>query len=86
MVAHPYGTHLWHNIRKPKQRTDGTITYSVTRVSGSEPASHIDALKNPLWRQAMADEFHALIQNKTWHLIAPSPGHNIIDCKWVFST
>jgi hypothetical protein len=32
----------------------------------------------------MADGFHALIQNKTWHLIAPSHGLNIIDCKWGF--
>jgi hypothetical protein len=65
MVAHPYGTRVRHNIHKPKQRTDGTVTYSVAHVSGVEPASHIDTLKNPLWKQAMADEFHALIQNKT---------------------
>jgi hypothetical protein len=50
MVAHPYGTRLRHNIHKPKQRTDGTITYFVARVSSSEPASHINALNNPLWR------------------------------------
>jgi hypothetical protein len=84
MVPHPYGTHLRNNIRKPRQRIDGIVTYSVARVSGSEPTSHIDALKDPLWGQAMSNEFHAHIQNETWHLIAPSLGINIIDCKWLF--
>jgi hypothetical protein len=32
----------------------------------------------------MDDEFQALLKNKTWHLIPPHPGFNIIDSKWVF--
>jgi hypothetical protein len=32
----------------------------------------------------MVDEFHALLKNKTWHLVPPRPGLNVIDCKWVF--
>jgi hypothetical protein len=82
--AHPYGTRLRHNLRQPKVRTDGTVTYSAIRSSSSEPTSHIAAMKHPLWRQAMNDEFHALLKNKTWHLIPPRPGLNVIDCKWVF--
>jgi hypothetical protein len=30
------------------------------------------------------DEFDALIYNKTWHLIPPCAGLNVIDSKWVF--
>jgi hypothetical protein len=63
--VHPYETRLKHNIRQPKRRTDGTVTYSVSRVSPSEPTSHVLAMKHPLWRQAMHDEFDALIKNET---------------------
>jgi hypothetical protein len=56
----------------------------VARVSSAKPTSHVTALKHPLWRQAMADEFQALLKIKTWHLIPPRLGLNIIDCKWVF--
>jgi hypothetical protein len=26
----------------------------------------------------------ALMRNKTWHLVPPQPGRNVIDCKWVY--
>lgn len=81
---HPYGTRLKNNIRQPKKRTDGTVTYSVIRTSTAVPESHITAMKDPNWRQAMVDEFQALLKNKTWHLIPPRAGLNIIDCRWVF--
>jgi hypothetical protein len=32
----------------------------------------------------MDSEFSALERNKTWHLVPPSPGRNLIDCKWVY--
>jgi hypothetical protein len=31
-----------------------------------------------------ADEFNALIENKTWHLVPPSPDKNLIAYKWVY--
>jgi len=32
----------------------------------------------------MDAEFLALQRNKTWHLVPPKEGRNIIDCKWVY--
>ena len=32
----------------------------------------------------MDAEFDALLKNKTWHLVPPAKGRNIIDCKWVY--
>jgi hypothetical protein len=83
-LAHPYGTRLRNNIRQLKTRTNGTITYSVSRVSSLEPSSDVTAIKHPLWRWAMHDEFDALLNNKTWHLVPPRACLNVIDCKWVF--
>jgi hypothetical protein len=82
--THGYGTRLQHNIHKPKIRTDGTVTYSAVRSSPSEPTSHVQALADPHWKQAMVDEYQALLLNKTWHLVPPQEGLNVIDCKWVF--
>jgi histone deacetylase 1/2 len=42
------------------------------------------ALDDVRWREAMNDEYQALMENKTWHLVPPSSTRNIIDCKWVY--
>jgi hypothetical protein len=32
----------------------------------------------------MDSEYSALMKNKTWHLVPPQQGGNIIDCKWIY--
>jgi hypothetical protein len=50
----------------------------------TEPASISDALADTNWKKAMDIEYETLMRNKTWHLVPPSRGHNIIDCRWVY--
>jgi histone deacetylase 1/2 len=61
----------------------GRIRWCNLSITG-EPEPPQEALKDPKWREAMQVEYDALIKNKTWHLVPPSQGKNIIDCKWVF--
>jgi histone deacetylase 1/2 len=41
-------------------------------------------LANKRWKEAMDDEYKALVDNKTWHLVPHKKGRNLIDCKWVY--
>jgi hypothetical protein len=75
---------LQNDIKKPKIRTDGMVTYSTVRSSQAEPLSHVAAMEHPLWCRAMHEEFEALIKNKMWHLVPPRAGINVIDSKWAF--
>jgi hypothetical protein len=77
------GTCLRHGIRKPKIYTDGTMRYGLLASTG-EPSNHHEALGNSQWKNAMNQEFSALLKNKTWHLVPRQQGANIIDCKWVY--
>ncbi|GJU79782.1 ribonuclease H-like domain-containing protein [Tanacetum coccineum] len=36
------------------------------------------------WQNAMRDEYHALIKNKTWTLVPRPPDTNIVRCMWLF--
>jgi hypothetical protein len=76
-------TRLRDGIRKPKVYTDGTVRYGCFIASG-EPQSLDEALKNRDWKLAMDAEYDALVNNKTWHLVPPKKGINVIDCKWVY--
>jgi hypothetical protein len=50
----------------------------------SEPCTIAEALGNSNWKKAMDVEYMALMKNKTWHLVPPERGRNVIDCKWVY--
>ena len=49
-----------------------------------EPNTLEAALCDDRWKKAMNEEYMALKKNKTWHLVPPQQGKNLIDCKWVF--
>jgi hypothetical protein len=80
-VQHRPVTRLQLGIRQPKIRTDGTIRYGCFTSTG-EPQNLEEALNDERWKAAMDNEYHALMENKTWHLVPPKKGRNIIDCKW----
>jgi hypothetical protein len=49
-----------------------------------EPNNLHEALKDNRWKSAMNHELEVLAKNKTWHLVPPKQGANIIDCRWVY--
>ncbi|XP_042939631.1 uncharacterized mitochondrial protein AtMg00810-like [Carya illinoinensis] len=50
----------------------------------TEPTSHIQALKDPIWREAMEQELTALENNETWSIVELTHGKKLIDCKWIY--
>ena len=78
-------TRLQAGIRKPKVITDGRIRYGCFTSTG-EPQCVEEALGSKDWKEAIDVEYNALMRNKTWHLVPPKKGSNVIDCKWVFKT
>jgi hypothetical protein len=67
----------------PKQRTDGTMTYTVVRAD-VEPSSVTLALQRPQWKAAMDAEYSALQRNQTRRLVPHRPRLNVIDSRWVY--
>lgn len=76
-------TRLQRGIQKKKIYTDGTVRYGMLASTG-EPTDLADALQDKNWKQAMNSEYEALMRNKTWHLVPPQRGTNVIGCKWVY--
>ena len=85
--VHTMVTRLRDNTRKEKEFKDGTVRYDPwRRAFFAAPSSHKEALHEPEWRAAMADEFAALTQTQTWTLVPRPPGVNIVGSKWIFKT
>ncbi|PNX72372.1 hypothetical protein L195_g028262 [Trifolium pratense] len=68
-------------IRKPNPKY---ALLSTTSSIPSEPSSFTQAIKNPKWKNAMADEFNALLTNRTWSLVPYNKGMNVVNCMWVY--
>ncbi|KAK1683876.1 hypothetical protein QYE76_044724 [Lolium multiflorum] len=53
---HQMVTRLRDHTWKPLKRTDGTVTYTATRSdeTDTEPASLVEALQHPRWKEAMS--------------------------------
>jgi hypothetical protein len=79
-------TRAQRGIRQPRIYTDGTIRYGKYGflTSSGEPHSLDDALANSNWRHAMNLEYDALMKNRTWRLVPPMKGRNVVGCKWVY--
>nr|KYP36383.1 Retrovirus-related Pol polyprotein from transposon TNT 1-94 [Cajanus cajan]KYP36385.1 Retrovirus-related Pol polyprotein from transposon TNT 1-94 [Cajanus cajan] len=53
-------------------------------LATSEPTTVVQALETKHWKQAMQDEYNALMKNYTWDLVSLPPGRKAITCKWIF--
>jgi hypothetical protein len=49
--------------------------------AAGEPSSIAEALNDERWVSTMNNEHTTLLKNRTWHLVPPPKGKNIIGCK-----
>jgi len=74
----------------PKYHANFSTRYPVPHAFSAlvntdiEPTCYTHASRHPEWKQAMLDEYHALLQQGTWSLVPSSPSLNTVGCKWVF--
>jgi transposase InsO family protein len=74
----------------PKYHANFSTRYPVPHAFSAlvntdiEPTCYTQASRHPEWKQAMLDEYHALLQQGTWSLVPSSPSLNTVGCKWVF--
>ncbi|KAK9073328.1 hypothetical protein SSX86_007652 [Deinandra increscens subsp. villosa] len=76
-------TNLRQNAKK-NVPYNATSFHASTSDPVSEPLSFAVANDDPKWRQAMAEEYLALLKNRTWSLVLKVPGVNVVECKWLY--
>ena len=60
------------------------ISFLVSLHSLSEPLSYREAVVDPLWQTAMAEELTALHQTHTWDFVPLPSGKRAIGSRWVY--
>jgi histone deacetylase 1/2 len=64
----------------PKRHFNLSATTPISPI----PRTYRHALKDPNWRNAMIDEYNALMKNNTWCLVPKPAGVNVVSGKWIF--
>lgn len=65
-------------------RYDGDYVLAAVTAPSPLPSSVRVALRDPHWKEAMQEEYDALVANCTWRLVPRPPGAHVITGKWVF--
>ncbi|KAM0020291.1 putative RNA-directed DNA polymerase [Helianthus debilis subsp. tardiflorus] len=78
-TRHPMITRSRDGTSKPKV----PFNLNVDTISPI-PKSHLHAMSDPNWSDAMKTEYNALIENNTWDLVPRPPDAHIIRCMWLF--
>ncbi|GJW64422.1 ribonuclease H-like domain-containing protein [Tanacetum coccineum] len=77
--THPMITQSQSNIVKPIDCLS-LNTFLISSIPKNPP----DALKDPQWRNAMYDEYNALVKNGTWLLVPRPAGVNMVRSMLLF--
>nr|GEY42829.1 ribonuclease H-like domain-containing protein [Tanacetum cinerariifolium] len=79
MPTHPMVTRAKADIFKPLERMNCHVT-----TTSPLPRSHVHALRDRNWKEAMLDEYNALITNRTWDLVPRLANVNVVSSMWLF--
>ncbi|GJS87098.1 ribonuclease H-like domain-containing protein [Tanacetum coccineum] len=79
MSTHPMVTRAKAGIFKPFKHMNCHVT-----TTSPLPRSHVHALRDPHWKEAMLDEYNALISNGTWALVPRPANVNVVHSMWLF--
>ncbi|GKB99360.1 ribonuclease H-like domain-containing protein [Tanacetum coccineum] len=77
--THPMVTRLRLGIRQPNPKYNCHVS-TISPI----PKSYNAAFTDPNWKNAMLDEYNALIKNKTWILVPRPSNTNIVRSMWLF--
>ncbi|GJR39890.1 ribonuclease H-like domain-containing protein [Tanacetum coccineum] len=79
MSIHPMVTRSRVGTTRPNPRYAGHVS-TISPL----PRSYKEAFNDPNWRNAMFNEYNALIKNKTWTSVPRPEGANIVCSMWLF--
>ncbi|GJW27958.1 ribonuclease H-like domain-containing protein [Tanacetum coccineum] len=79
MPTHPMVTRAKAGIFKPLECMNCHVTTTLPL-----PRSHVQALRDPNWKEAMLDKYNALITNGTWVLVPRPANVNVVRSMWLF--
>jgi hypothetical protein len=78
--AAPHGT---FRESKTPQRFSSYIA-AMIHIIDSKPSSYEEASSQPVWRDAMMEEYQSIMKNDVWDIVLRTKGKSVVTSKWIY--
>ena len=55
----------------------------MSHIIDSEPTTYKEASKHQVWKDAMTEVFHSIMNNDIWEVVLRPKGKSIVTSKWI---
>jgi hypothetical protein len=56
----------------------------MIHIIDSKPSCYEEASSQPVWRDAMMEEYHFIMKNDVWDIVLRPKGKSIVTSKWIY--
>jgi hypothetical protein len=76
----PHGT--FQESKKPQRYS--CYTAAMSHIIDSNPSCYEEASSQPVWRDAMMEEYQSIMKNDVWDIVLRPEGKSIVTSKWIY--
>jgi hypothetical protein len=56
----------------------------MSHIIDSEPSCYEEASSQPVWRDAMMEEYHSIMKNDVWDIVSRPERKSVVTSKWIY--
>jgi hypothetical protein len=56
----------------------------MSHIIDSEPSYYEEASSQPVWRDAMMEEYQSIMKNDVWDIVPRLEGKSVVTSKWIY--
>ena len=56
----------------------------MSHIIDSKPSYYEEASSQPVWRDAMMEEYQSIMKNDVWDIVLRLEGRSIVTPKWIY--
>jgi hypothetical protein len=72
-----------HRERKIPQRYS-CYSATMSHIIDSEPSCYEEASSQPVWKDAMMEEYQSIMKNDVWDIVRRLEGKFVVTSKWIY--
>ena len=56
----------------------------MSHIIDSKPSCYVEASSQPVWRDAMMEEYQSIMNNDVWDIVPILEGKFVVTSKWIY--